>query len=293
MLKIVECQFNRGFIALLALGALIGPASVLANGRNEAFRPTVYVYSDSGACPDGCITAVLDLAHSNGYRTVEVRAIDLQGTNGFINPRVGDLWIQPGGDAVVAARAIGVNGIERLRHWVGEGMNYLGFCAGAFLADSDVDDADTLPGLGLIPFQTENFLPGRHESMILNLSWNGQSRWLYFQDGPTFTAPLLGNVELIASYANHLPAVIQTQFGKGRVVLSGVHPEAPADWARDDHLYDPDGVDTDLANELFVRAMGDPTAVSATRNSRSTGSASRAMGIRRAENIPGRRSRRS
>lgn len=217
--------------------------------------PTAYIYADAGACDDGCIDAAAQLALRNGLKVVRVKNANLFTENDRIQPRLGDLWIQPGGDAIRAAKDLGQNGLERIRRWVAGGLNYLGFCAGSFLADQFVDDASTVPGLGLIPFPTEDFLPGHPESRILEQLWHGRLRWLYFQEGATFSVPRDSAVSVVATYADRRPSVIHTRYGYGQVVLSGVHPEAPISWSEIEGLVDPDGEDMDLADELVDRAL--------------------------------------
>ena len=48
----------------------------------------------------------------------------------------------------------------------------------------------------------------------------------YWEDGPQLTG--WGNV--VARYPDGTPAVVQGTCGKGNVILTGIHPEAPANW---------------------------------------------------------------
>jgi len=48
----------------------------------------------------------------------------------------------------------------------------------------------------------------------------------YWQDGPE----LSGWGTPLAKYTNNTPAVVQGQYGKGVVILAGIHAEAPDDW---------------------------------------------------------------
>lgn len=233
---------------LLAASILVATVTGRAQARTE-FEPTAYIYSGTGVCPDGCLDAVVTLARRNGLRVVLVTETALLVDP--IQPRVGDIWIQPGGDAIHMSHAMGAQGLGRIRNWISKGVNYLGFCAGAFLADRTVDDSETVSGLGLIPFSTADFMPGDTRAKVLRNVWRGTPRWIYFQEGATFVVRPSATVRVIATYADQRPSVIETRFQQGKVILSGAHPEAPADWAEEERLNDPDGSDQDLADELL------------------------------------------
>ncbi len=230
-------------IAAPALAALSGPASA-----QSEFTPTAYIYSGTGACAEGCVDAVIALALRNRLPVVLVDEFTLN--DGRIQPRVGDLWIQPGGEALQTAQAMGPRGLERIRNWVSKGVNYLGFCAGAFLADQTIDDPE-VAGLGLIPFSTADFSPEDSSPKVLRQIWRGSPRWIYFEEGATFLVHPSATVRVIATYADHQPSVIETRFQAGKVVLSGAHPEAPIEWAESSNLLDPDGSDHEFADELL------------------------------------------
>ena len=50
----------------------------------------------------------------------------------------------------------------------------------------------------------------------------------YWEDGPE----LSGWGDAIATYPDGTPAIAQGRVGRGWVILSGVHPEAPESWRR-------------------------------------------------------------
>ena len=56
---------------------------------------------------------------------------------------------------------------------------------------------------------------------------------------------------MIAYYPNHQVAAARATYGKGKVFVTGLHPEAPQDWRDYYHLNDPDGSDEDLAVEMI------------------------------------------
>jgi glutamine amidotransferase-like uncharacterized protein len=243
--------------ALLLLLALSLPAHAAPAG-------TALVYDGPGVCDDRCDQAASAVAERAGLKIRWVTPEQLRSTDPAELFRDAAVWIQPGGNAIDAAHALRAKGLERIRDYIQDGGAYLGFCAGAFLADKTVNDEETLAGLGIIPVSTFDY-PADHGEWgtILPFRWNGQKRSVYFNGGGSFKVPsgMLG-VEVFARYADDgLPAAIQTTFGAGRVVVSGPHPEALAWWKdqarrEDEDAIDEDGSDFDLAADMLARALG-------------------------------------
>jgi glutamine amidotransferase-like uncharacterized protein len=221
--------------------------SILLMSANVWASP-ILVYRDAGVCPENCAEAVGDLAAEHFGSVKYVKASQI--TQAAL--KTAKIWIQPGGNAIEAAELMTAEQKALLRNFVAQGGSYLGICAGAFLADHFADDFNQVPGLGLIPGVSLDFLPGNIDDLILQVTWHSVPRYLYFQAGATFKFDNSRPVQIIARYADGRPAVVQFPYGKGTVVLSGPHPEAPKDWKT--QLNDFDGEDFDLVTELFNRA---------------------------------------
>jgi glutamine amidotransferase-like uncharacterized protein len=244
--------------------ALNGFSSALA-GENS--KKVALVYNGPGACSDLCAEAAANVARRDG---LSVRWVSAETLSAETAPEVFKnvvVWIQPGGNAIIAAKHLGVHRMDLIRNWVNEGGNYVGFCAGAFLADKTVDNDETIPGLGLIPFSTFDYPIETGEwGTLLDFNWNGQKRKVYFNGGGSFKVPKKdiqsGKVEVFARFAKEgHPASIQTTYGLGRVVLTGPHPEALQWWKdeanrEDREATDEDGDDFDLAGDMLNRALG-------------------------------------
>ncbi|WP_409492280.1 BPL-N domain-containing protein [Amycolatopsis sp. cmx-11-12] len=161
------------------------------------------------------------------------------------------LYVQPGGGADLERTWRDLRGSAQvMRDWVRAGGSYLGLCFGGYLAGRD-------PGFGLLPGDTYGYAgsPGStvpdDRDTVLAVTWRGQPRHMYFQDGPAFALDDGAEATVLATYGNGAAAVVVAPYGKGRVGVSGPHPEADESWYEDAGLTNPDGVRFDLAYELI------------------------------------------
>lgn len=163
------------------------------------------------------------------------------------------LWVQPGGNAIDLVKALTPGKIALIRDFVGSGGNYLGFCAGAFFTDEFVDNEKTMPGLNITPGEQFDYIPNDATAYIVPIRWRGHKRELYFQEGGYFSLDPTRSSEItvLAEYLDRKPVSITFPYKNGRAAITGVHPEAPLSWKQKDNLYDPDGDDMDLADDLL------------------------------------------
>lgn len=239
-------------LCFFAISLILSPKSLSATNHPRSGtgypHPIAAVYFGPGACREGCASAAANIARNLGFLIRRVGPANLTAET-LADVRV---WIQPGGDAIRVARALSSEQKRLLRSFVASGGGYIGLCAGAFFADEKVDDALTIDGLNLLPGVTHDKSPLDKEAMILPIRWEGATRHIYFQDGPTFELRAKANTEVLGRYEDdNAPAILRFRFGLGKVVLSGVHPEAPEAWIRAAGLRDPDGPDGDIADQLF------------------------------------------
>ncbi|ONI86942.1 hypothetical protein ALI144C_09830 [Actinosynnema sp. ALI-1.44] len=161
------------------------------------------------------------------------------------------VYVQPGGGADLDRTWRDLSGAaEVVRTWVRDGGSYLGLCFGAYLAGRN-------PGFDLLPGDTNGYIdsPGATvpdgRDTVIPVTWRGKPRHMYFQDGPAFFLRDGHNATVLATYDNGLPAVVVAPYGKGRVGVSGPHPEADESWYEEKDLTNPDGVRFDMAYELI------------------------------------------
>ncbi|MBI4924593.1 MAG: hypothetical protein HY843_01600 [Bdellovibrio sp.] len=210
----------------------------------EDTRPIALIYSGPGVCEENCTKAAAHVVQKERFK------IDLVNNENFVLLEKAKLWVQPGGDAVVVAKALKPKKLTALKTFIKNGGSYLGFCAGAFLADHKVDDALTIDGLGLIPGVTKDYFPEGKKTGIFPVLWENQMHYLYFEDGGYFDLIENNAVKVIAKYMDGKTAAIFFPYEKGKVALSFPHPEATLEWKNSNNLIDPDGEDFDLAQQL-------------------------------------------
>ncbi|MDQ6943843.1 MAG: hypothetical protein M3169_15185, partial [Candidatus Eremiobacteraeota bacterium] len=75
------------------------------------------------------------------------------------------------------------------------------------------------------------------------------------EDGPQLT----GWGEVVGKFSDGTPAIVEGSVGKGWVILSGIHAEAPATWRRGMKFNTPVSADTAYARTLIVAALNRET----------------------------------
>ena len=224
-----------------------------------AFQPNTFaakkalVYSGPGAC-DGCYQAAYSMALKAGFDPMYVNESDLDSSSTPEDQaslfKDAAIWLQPGGKSSTAVNAMTSELKKALVDFVAQGGGYVGFCAGAFSSTKLVGTTAN-EGFNFMPGKTILYGGQEDSAAILPIKWNGVVRNIYWEGGPYLTELPPGQVEPIAYYPNGQVAKARTQFGKGRVFVTGTHPEADRTWRRDYGLTDPDGDDHDLAIDMI------------------------------------------
>jgi len=137
--------------------------------------------------------------------------------------------IIPGAQTRKVVNALGKEGCERIKEFVGAGGTYIGICAGAYLAAERVEVTGRPPGLGIVDIK--NVRKSRKAIVTIHVTapehplvkgCNEDLR-IWYQNGPLMK-PGKG-VETIAVYPDGSAAVVCATYGKGRVILFSPHPE--------------------------------------------------------------------
>lgn len=152
---------------------------------------------------------------------------------------VAKLLVVPGGADRYYVSSLGLSGTKKIRRFVENGGGYLGICAGSYFAGSFCEFAKGTPleiceerslslfngtvrGPTLAPYSYEDQSGARAATLMCEKIPNTTA---YYNGGGTFIG---ASSEAVMAYyegtAKH-PAIISSTFGRGRVVLSGVHIE--------------------------------------------------------------------
>jgi glutamine amidotransferase-like uncharacterized protein len=137
------------------------------------------------------------------------------------------LLIIPGGNFIDIGNGLTPAASANIRNAVRNGLNYAGICAGAFMAGSSPPNAVNLTGVRFPFYGAEN--RGIRKTAVVIRTPGEPPLDQYWEDGPQ----LSGWGDVVSKYPDGTPATVQGAFGKGWVVLTGIHPEAPASWRRD------------------------------------------------------------
>jgi glutamine amidotransferase-like uncharacterized protein len=246
-----------------ARGAGKKPAATAAKQKSP--RPTALIYNGPGSCEDenlekkdeeiqgaitDCSASAAMIARKAGFKVkfVGPDAVTDKSTPEQVAALFGQgrVWIQPGGISNEAYNTMSDALTRGLKRFVRAGGGYIGFCAGAFMA-TELIGGTGAEGLGIVPGSTYTY----HKGIALEkVEWLGKKREIYFEGGPYFYNFASPTVEITATYASGAAAAIRTTFGKGRVWVTGLHPEAPLRWTQEEEMEDPDGTEQSLAADM-------------------------------------------
>lgn len=244
-----------GAVASALLVGTIGCAGSVPDPAQSVSRPVALVYDGPQGCPD-CAPTIAEILES-GDDPFRVEFVG-PGTGTELSAGVlakAQLYVQPGGGADLATTWDNLAPqAQAVRDWVEGGGSYLGLCFGAYLAGRD-------PGFDLLPGDSFGWAgsPGATvtdaRDTVVPLTWRGEQRWVYFQDGPGFDLAADADVEVLATYPDGVPAVLVASYGSGRVGVAGPHPEADESWYDEAGLTNPDGYSTDLIEDLLATTL--------------------------------------
>ncbi len=232
-------------IAHLLLFIFIGimPIATIAIPSHE--KNLVYVYSDEGVSKES-LTQTLSYLKTilpKNYRAQKITASEVIQNNWVKNAA---LIIMPGGADLPYLKKLNGQGNDNIKNFVRNGGAFLGICAGAYYGSANVqfDKGGELEVLGerelgffpgsaigpvLAKYHYKNNSGSRAARITLNTD-HFKEVIVYYNGGGYFErAQKYKNVSILGYYQNHLPAIISISYGKGHVVLTGVHVEYNSD----------------------------------------------------------------
>jgi hypothetical protein len=219
-----------------------------ACGVRETGNGPILLFNGTGTSP-GDVTAVERILRRNDlkYSTANSSQLNEMDESQLRKYR---LLIIPGGNFIDIGKNLSSGAITAIRSAVQGGLNYLGICAGGFFAgDTGFNSLNLTSGVKFGFYSAED--RGIRKAAVPIAVAGGPTLDQYWEDGPQFN----GWGAVVAKYPDGTPAVVQGSLGSGWVVLSGVHPEAPAGWRRGIRFSTSVRADNDYAATLIHAAL--------------------------------------
>jgi len=241
----VEKHRLEGFIAGIvfvsfALVACSPPAS------NDA--PQILLFAGEGTSPND-VKAVETILKTRQLGYFKAGSSQL---NGMSESQLTAyrLMIVPGGNYITIGNRLTPSTTTNIHNAVQAGLNYLGICAGAILAGQASSNSINLTSGVRFDFYAE-VNRGVHKSALAIAAVGTPTIEHYWEDGPQFT----GWGAVVGKYPDGTPAIVEGTSGKGFVILSGVHPEAPESWRHGMTFTTPVSAANDYAGTLIEAAL--------------------------------------
>ncbi len=237
----------RYFWASLVIASLA--TSVAPPARANVIAP-VLLFAGAGTSAND--SAALEAILKSGH--IRYSIVSSSQLNGMTESQIFEyrLLIVPGGDFVKMGNSLTAGTTSNVRNAVKRGLNYLGICAGGFLAGSfpaPYKSFDLSSGVKFGFYSAE--MNGIRKVAVRIRNADGAVFDHYLEDGPQ----LSGWGDVVGKYPDGTAAIVEGSFGRGRVILSGVHVEATERWRRGMAFVTPVSVDIAYARALIVTAL--------------------------------------
>lgn len=221
---------------------------LLLAGACRPRKAPILLFDGRGSSP-GDVAAIESILDANRLEYATANSLQL---NFLTASQIGEyrLLIVPGGNFESMGRRLTPAAAANIRTAVQGGLNYLGICAGAFFAGNSPYNGLNLTAGVRFPFYSAEF-HGIRKTTVAIATAAGETLDQYWEDGPQLT----GWGAVVAKYPDGTPAVTEGAFGSGWIVLSGVHPEATAEWRRGMTFTTPVAVDQTYAAALIQAAL--------------------------------------
>jgi len=240
-MTLTECGTRTAQTAALASPVELPPAIPAAE--------PVLLFGGTGTTPSD-VSALQAILASLG---VAYATVDSSQLNAMSEPQLGGykLIIIPGGNSITIGQNLTASTASAIRGAVQDyGVHYLGICAGAFFGGYSAYNGVNLTGGVSFDFYADEFKGIHVEPVEISLP-NNTPLDVYWQDGPQ----LSGWGEVVARFPDGTPAIVEGQSGKGFVIFTGVHLEAPEDWRGSLNFKTPRSVDVAYAGTVIQAAL--------------------------------------
>jgi glutamine amidotransferase-like uncharacterized protein len=229
--------------------ALVAVTFTTCSGNNKSGNTPILLFNGTGTSPND-VAAIETVLNTNGLNYTTANAEQL---NAMAEPVIKKyrLLIMPGGDFIEMGNSLHPGTAANIRKAVTYGLNYLGICAGGFLAGKYryYNGFNLASGVTFGFYSIEN--KGIRKAAVAISSTGCPTLEQYWEDGPQFT----GWGAVVGRYPDGTPAIAEGTFGRGFVILAGVHPEAPEAWRHGMTFNTPAGEDNAFAGKLIRAAL--------------------------------------
>jgi glutamine amidotransferase-like uncharacterized protein len=188
--------------------------------QTTSTKPPILLFNGTGTSSSD-VSAVESILNTLklGYSTVNTSQMNSMSETTLKSYK---LLIVPGGNSITIGKYLTKAATTNIHNAVNGGLHYLGICAGAFFGGYSIYN-----GLNLTGGVWFNLYSSNTSKQVVDILFpNGTVYDMYEQDGPE----LAGWGSIVGKYSDGKPAIAEGKFGYGWVILSGVHPEAPASW---------------------------------------------------------------
>jgi glutamine amidotransferase-like uncharacterized protein len=220
-----------------------------SNTTGKDAAASILLFNGTGTSPND-VAAIETILSSNHLNYAMVNTEQLNGMGGQ-QVRAYRLLVVPGGNFILMGNNLTAGTAANIRNAVHNGLNYLGICGGGFLAGRSAyyNGLNLTSGITFGFYSAEN--RGIRKAALAITGPGTPALEQYWEDGPQFT----GWGAMVGKYPDGSPAIVQGTFGNGCVILSGVHPEAPADWRHGMAFATPASTDNAYAAMLIKAAL--------------------------------------
>jgi hypothetical protein len=240
----MESNRLKAFIAV----AVICSGMTACSPPQSSGPPQILLFNGTGTTPNGvaAIEKILNDRHLD-YTTANSAQLNDLTSSQLSAYR---LLIVPGGNYLTIGNSLTTNATANVHSAVQGGLNYLGICAGGILAgNASGNSLNLTSGTRFDFYAVVN--QGIHKTNVVITGVGSPGIEHYWEDGPQFT----GWGAVVGKYPDGTPAMVEGAFGKGWVVLCGVHPEAPENWRRGMTFITPASVANAYAERLIDAAL--------------------------------------
>jgi glutamine amidotransferase-like uncharacterized protein len=227
---------------LFKLGGFMSiSTSVLPSHVKGSCTRPIYVLDDQFVFAELCVTQWTERFRDIGSRVTRLSSERFE-REVLASPEIG-VMVVPGSDNSFAVADTLAPLITKVQQAVRLGWHYIGSCAGANVASKRMEADpfespcfDLLPVIAKLPERAEKGVPPsipqqfdrKGHKVLLTDEQKGEGVSVFWHSGSGFQqVESPEGIKVLATYQDpsRSPAIVSGKYGKGKVVLAGVHPE--------------------------------------------------------------------